>query len=646
MKKCRSTQWLLTTVVLFTLLAGANALLHAQNLPTATSDHFSGSGNCAMCHSAAPGVFTTAAGTDISPVALWQSTMMAHAAKDPLWQAKVSAEVAAHPALQAIIEDKCTTCHMPMGKTEASFNGAVHFPLASGLLDPLSMDGVSCTLCHQIQPQNLGTPQSFSGAYLITDARELFGPYIAPTVAAMLNQTGYTPVYSDHVNHSELCATCHTLYTPYVNNQGEIAGYFPEQTPYLEWLNSVYPGQSTGCQTCHMPPTGEAMKISSRPPWVSSQRTPIWGHDFAGGNIFMNSLIKANAAELGVTAAVSNIDATLAKTRQLLQEQTLHLAADAVLAGDTLLISVQITNLTGHKFPTGFPSRRAWLHLRVSDSQGTSLFESGAWDAAGEIFELDAEYEPHHQLITSPDQVQIYEAIMADVDGAVTYTLLRGAQYRKDNRLPPKGFKSTVADYASIAISGGAADDPDFNRDRSGAEGSGSDRVFFKIPVAGRGARFTVTAEVVYQTVAPRFAQDLFAHQTGKVAAFKTYYERSSNEPIRVQSLTLAVINTAVLQNEKRPPERVDLMKNYPNPFNATTVIAYSINQPGPVSLEVYNLRSEKIRTLTAGSRSAGAHEILWQGTDDQGVPVPSGIYLAALRSQDGARVLRMILLR
>ncbi|HOT98291.1 MAG TPA: FlgD immunoglobulin-like domain containing protein [bacterium] len=600
-----------------------------------------------MCHSAASGVFTTSTGTDISPVALWQSTMMANAAKDPLWQAKVTAEVAEHPALQAVIEDKCTTCHMPMGKTEAFHLGNAHFSFEAGTTDPLSMDGVSCTLCHQIQPQNLGTIESFSGAYQITDIHDIFGPYPNPITTTMFNQVGYTPLHSSHVNHSELCATCHTLYTPYVNNQGEVAGYFPEQTPYLEWLNSQYSSQSVYCQTCHMPASPEPMRISSRPLGSSEKRTPIWGHDFVGGNIFMNTLIKANASELGVTAKDSRSDITIEITRQMLQERTVELTAEAFLTGDTLWAEVQVKNLTGHKFPTGFPSRRAWIHLRVTDDRGNPVFESGNWDANGEIIGLDEGCEPHHTVISMPEQVQIYEAVMQDVDNEVTYTLLRGARYHKDNRLPPKGFTRKIPDYASIAVIGSAADDPDFNSDPSGVEGSGTDRVIYKVALTGRSASFTLQAEVCYQTVTPRFVQDLVAHPTSKATAFKTFYEGSSNKPVLLKSISLPVVNTGVHQNnEEIEPKCFTLLKNYPNPFNASTVITFTIQKSGPISLEIYNLRGEKVKTMAARNHSAGEYKITWQGRDDQGDQVPSGIYVAALRSDERISTLRMILLR
>ncbi len=127
--------------------------LYAQNLPTETSTLFSGSGNCASCH--APGAPNTSAlldsrGRDVSPVTLWRSTMMANSARDPLWRAKVSVETLLTPSLKAYIKDKCTTCHAPMGRTESIANGAAFYSIAEMESDPLAMDGVSCTVCHQI----------------------------------------------------------------------------------------------------------------------------------------------------------------------------------------------------------------------------------------------------------------------------------------------------------------------------------------------------------------------------------------------------------------------------------------------------------------------------------------------------------------
>ena len=110
----------------FLLILSVTITSYAQSLPSDISTLFSGSGNCSMCHSAEGATFVSLSGEDISPVSTWRSTMMAHAAKDPLWQAKVTAEVAENPHLQPVIEDKCITCHAPMGRTESIYHGSDH----------------------------------------------------------------------------------------------------------------------------------------------------------------------------------------------------------------------------------------------------------------------------------------------------------------------------------------------------------------------------------------------------------------------------------------------------------------------------------------------------------------------------------------
>lgn len=97
--------------------------------------------------------------------------------------------------------------------------------------------------------------------------------------------------------------------------------------------------------------------------------------------------------------------------------------------GDDHDFTVRITNLSGHKFPSGNPSRSAWLHITISDASGIVVFESRAIDAMGKITDLESDsnplgFETHYDIITSADQVQSYETIMQYLDGDVTYTLL------------------------------------------------------------------------------------------------------------------------------------------------------------------------------------------------------------------------------
>ena len=73
------------------------------------------------------------------------------------------------------------------------------------------------------------------------------------------------------------------------------------------------------------------------------------------------------------------------------------------------------------------------------------------------------------------------------------------------------------------------------------------------------------------------------------------------------------------------------LYQNYPNPFNPTTTIEYSLAQSGHVRVSIYNLFSQRIRTLVDEEQSAGVHTSTWNATDESGNRVSSGIYLSKI---------------
>ena len=627
--------------ILLPLLIICNCMnLRSQELPSTSSLLFAGSGVCAQCHIPGTDVFTTEAGTDISPTNLWRSTMMANATRDPLWQAKVTTEVSEHPDLQSIIEDKCTTCHTPMGRTEALYQGADYYSFSESTSSSLSEDGISCTLCHQILSDNLGTDASFSGGYAIENIAEIYGPYQYPAAQPMINVSGYTPVFSDHVNGSELCATCHTLFTPYVDNDGQVAGYFPEQTPYLEWKNSNYPASNTDCQSCHMPAVNQKMKISTRPPMLSNLRSPIWKHDFAGGNIFMVSLIKNNSDEINVTASPEHFDTTISKTKNMLQEKAINLDASANIINDSLNVEITVENLCGHKFPTGFPSRRAWLETMVIDEQSDTIFHSGKWDETGKIQGLNYRLEPHHNYIKSDERVQIYQSVMQDVNGDITYTLLRGSQYAKDNRLPPKGFQSSEENYNSIAVIGEANQDLDFNKAINGKEGTGVDKVHYQMPINSQSAKFTIEVSLWYQSISPAFAENLFQHSSPQVTSFKRFYDNENNLPVPIKTKNLT-INSNAINYRKKHPGKFEVLKNYPNPFNSSTTIRFILNRKSMVKIKIYDLTGMEIETLANSFMQKGQHEIHYSPDN-----LAAGIYICKLLYNNQSEIEKLMLLK
>jgi len=82
------------------------------------------------------------------------------------------------------------------------------------------------------------------------------------------------------------------------------------------------------------------------------------------------------------------------------------------------------------------------------------------------------------------------------------------------------------------------------------------------------------------------------------------------------------------------------LSQNFPNPFSSETTIAYEVEQPGYVELEIFDMLGRRVRTLVEGDHAAGAHSAQWDGTDASGRPVAAGSYIYRLRI-DGVPIVR-----
>jgi hypothetical protein len=78
-------------------------------------------------------------------------------------------------------------------------------------------------------------------------------------------------------------------------------------------------------------------------------------------------------------------------------------------------------------------------------------------------------------------------------------------------------------------------------------------------------------------------------------------------------------------------PQTFGLGQNYPNPFNPSTYITYSLPEDAFVSLKVYNVLGQEVKTLVSGQQTATSHRVVWDGTDAAGTPVASGMYICRL---------------
>jgi flagellar hook assembly protein FlgD len=89
-----------------------------------------------------------------------------------------------------------------------------------------------------------------------------------------------------------------------------------------------------------------------------------------------------------------------------------------------------------------------------------------------------------------------------------------------------------------------------------------------------------------------------------------------------------------------------ELRQNYPNPFNPTTTIAFSLDEPAQTLITIYNLLGQRVTTLIDEFRPAGEHSVIWDGKDEQGKEISSGIYFYLIQSGQHVQAKKMTLLR
>jgi hypothetical protein len=106
------------------------------------------------------------------------------------------------------------------------------------------------------------------------------------------------------------------------------------------------------------------------------------------------------------------------------------------------------------------------------------------------------------------------------------------------------------------------------------------------------------------------------------------------------------VTGSLVLKGSGQLPDQYELSDNYPNPFNPATRISFSLPDKVEINLSVYNTLGQHVKTLASGVWNAGKHEVIWDGTNELGKKVASGIYLYRLETADFLETKKMVLLK
>ena len=127
--------------------------------------------------------------------------------------------------------------------------------------------------------------------------------------------------------------------------------------------------------------------------------------------------------------------------------------------------------------------------------------------------------------------------------------------------------------------------------------------------------------------------------------------EHEDNEMMRPYKLVKAPVvafnRASVAENAVNAPETpaaYTLDQNYPNPFNPSTQISFALPAAGEISLKVYNVNGDEVRRLASGVQSAGQHSVMWDGKDNRGKAVVSGIYFYRLQAGNFLQTKKMVL--
>ncbi len=410
--------------------------------------------------------------------------------------------------------------------------------------------GIGCHFCHRLQAEGPGgSPALIDNARVWLDDSDCdgagepcrAGPYAYPAPLPGGGEFSAPPhawKQSHFIGSAEACGACHDVTSP-ITEQGAFktlkvpgdtpAGTdtgipFPIERTYSEWLASDFSAvlfrddlesrdaqqraervaRGANCRDCHMPqaqpsePDGDVLACFFGP--TRNDYQPL--HAFVGGNTWVPNILKGEFSGLGRSEA---FDWTIARATEMLSERSARIAASAQWreSSDVLDVQVQVTNLTGHKLPTGYSEgRRMWLQVEVRDAGDALLWSNGGWDPATGELSQDAQTRIYEvkQGIWNP---ATGTCDTTDSQGREAFHFVLNDCVAKDNRIPPAGFRG--GDSLELRPVGQAYAET--------APGSGRlrnvDTVDYAIPGLSVGAELSVRARLVYQTASKDYIEFL-----------------------------------------------------------------------------------------------------------------------------------------
>jgi hypothetical protein len=290
------------------------------------------------------------------------------------------------------------------------------------------------------------------------------------------------------------------------------------------------------------------------------------------------------------------------------------------VANDSAYFRVKLLNKAGHKFPSGYPSRRAILQFVVQDNNSDTVFKSGIFHSDFSVAGENPAFEPHHNVINQSGISQIYEMVMGDVNSQYTSVLERSAVLLKDNRLTPTGFTTSHPSYDTVKVSLDALSDPDFNK-IAGVEGSGSDEVHFHVPIAGITSNINATARIIYQTLPPKFVAELFSFNSAPIDTFRNMFNAADKTPVIANADSL--MNLQLVTFTGKQLNKKDDVKVFPS---ITVDGKINVNAYGSMEIKQIDVFNSNGKTVVSKGISNGSK------TEILVLPDSPGVYIIRIR--------------
>lgn len=376
------------------------------------------------------------------PYLSWQGGVMALAGKDPVFRAALTI---ANQDIKGVGEF-CLRCHAPSAWLEGRST-----PADGSALTENDLRGVSCAVCHRLaDPRSpeaarlaKHVPPGLGNAMMVADPSGVIrGPYGDDK---LLRFRGHRVRKSPFHGSGHLCGVCHNVSNPTqaadVNTQPPHAFGGIERT-YSEWALSDFAkrGEAGSCQACHYPAVrggGYASRFGD------VRREHFVEHGPPGGSTWVQDVtwLLWEGKDMDRRALENSKE----RARRLLRTAALL----ELTFPDPGRARLRITNLTGHKLPTGYPEgRRMWVNARFLDAAGRVVKEIGRYGEKDDTILGESVKAP---TLLDPEETRIYECLPAISEAQAkkhgkspgpSFHFVLNDVVAKDNRIPPEGFSN------------------------------------------------------------------------------------------------------------------------------------------------------------------------------------------------------------